>query len=116
MSPSCIAFGPNGTWVSVFDDDDDNSFGIKWSEGLPQKMVEILNGRYGPNQNQRCSPITSLAYDENQYIFFFANGKYKGYNIDEELEEEFEGYVQGRSRRDLSTFLTNWLRMAYIMF
>ena len=84
MDPNFIAFGPNGSWVALTENDK-----IFWSEGLSNRLRNLLNGRYG--SKQKNSPVTMLVYDQDSHVDFFKNGSYKCFILDEDLENDFEG-------------------------
>ena len=86
-----VAFG-NSSWVKVeaFDRD------ITWSEGLPQKLWNLLNGRY-TNCKQENSPVTIISYDDEKFFVGFDDGGWRlGGNYSKTLAEHFDestGYM-----------------------
>ena len=64
--------------------------GIYWSAGLPEKLHNLLNGRYGENQKQKNSPVTMLAYDEHSFVVFYSNGSYRYIGNNPDFEEALE--------------------------
>ena len=107
-----MAYGPYGTWVSIYDDDNHNGVGVNWSDGLPKKLYDLLNGRYGIKQKQRNTPITMLGFNDDSFVIFLQDKKYKMSVPDCSFLNDLQEYFDSNA----PTFLAlSFKRSAYVV-
>merc|ERR1712126_348903 len=82
-SPNFVAFGPDGGWVALYNNDKVHHQAIYWS-GLSVGLTQLLKSRCKRNLPR----VSMLAFDDDSSVICYCNGSYKTYDAGNIYEED----------------------------
>ena len=107
--PNFVAFGQNGGWIALYDNDKVYPNGITWAS-IPTGLHNLLNGRH--NSERELPTVKMLAFDNDSSVVCFSNGTYKTYGLENDYKEDL---FMPRKSHSPSFLAMNFQRDSYIV-